>query len=216
MLQFISAAKLQVVTALTCGSLGLPSPFAEKGSRMRVKQVAPVLLGVLGFSVVTVANAQEVTTPVEAPAQPRVAIYGGFGSAETGGDTPWSIGAYFRSPDDLLLGIDLAGEGSSSDSTFRQGGSSGQGWSLNALVGRNLVNSGGFQIDAALLLGAREDRTYCPGGQSYLGYQCYADSDAASEYELNFGAVATVSFQSVMIGVRGTGESTQVILGLKY
>lgn len=183
---------------------------------MRVKRVAFALLGVLGLSVFTVANAQEVVTPVEAPAQPKVAIYGGFGSAESGGDTPWSIGAYFRSPDDLLLGVDLAGEGVSSDSTYGQGGAVGQGWSFNALIGRNLVDTGGFQIDAAFLVGAREDRTYCPEGQSFLGYQCYADSDSQSEYEINYGLVATVSFQSVMIGVRGTGESTQVILGLKY
>ena len=183
---------------------------------MRVKQVASALLGVLGLSMFTIANAQEVATPVAAPAQPKVAIYGGLGSAESGGETPWSVGGYFSFSGDFLLGVDLAGEGVSSDSTNGRGGALGQGYSLNLLLGRNLVNESGFQIDAAFLVGMREDRRYCPGGQSYLGYQCYADTDAQSEYEINFGAVATVSFQSFVIGVRGTGESTQAILGLKF
>ena len=183
---------------------------------MRMKAFAAGAWGAAVVGTGAVANAQEATTATPATTQPNnFAIYGGIGSAKNA-DVPWSIGAYLRAPNDFLFGIDIAGEGESYDSTYGNGGSLGQGWSANAIAGRNLLNANGFQIDAALLVGVRETALSCPDGQSFLGYQCYADADPVGDYAFNYGAIATISFQSVMVGVRATGESTQATFGLRF
>ena len=86
--------------------------------------------------------------------------------------------------------------------------------SVNLLVGANVIDNGRFKADAAFLVGFRDSSLDCP--DSYLGYQCYADEAPTPTYKENLGAVITISFDRFTLGVRATGESTQVIAGLRF
>ncbi len=129
-------------------------------------------------------------------------------------DTPFAIGL-LASPagTSLLLGFDIGAEGEMLDSTFGAN-SLRQAFSFNGLVGSNLYNSQSVRADASLLLGVRESFADCP--DSFLGFQCYADEVPDTEYEFNYGALVTVSFDSVTIGVRATEVSTQAVVGFRF
>lgn len=71
-----------------------------------------------------------------------------------------------------------------------------------------------MRADAMLILGARETFADCP--DSFLGFQCYADSDSETEYDVNYGAMVMTTFDTFAIGLRATSESTQVTLGLQF
>ncbi|MTE00945.1 hypothetical protein GIY56_11630 [Paracoccus sp. YIM 132242] len=147
-------------------------------------------------------------------------FYIGGGKARTddafdNDDTPFSLGFMHQlAGRKLILGGDLGQEGTMLDSTWGQDQAVEQATSYNLLAGANVVDNGRFRTDVALLLGVREDTKDCP--RSYLGFQCYADSDPETDYKGNFGAVLTVSFDRLTLGVRATGESTQVLAGLRF
>lgn len=114
----------------------------------------------------------------------------------------------------LVLGFDISFEGTMIDSTWGQDQGLSQGTSFNLLLGSNLVDGDRFKTDAALLIGMRQSVADCPA--SYLGYQCYADTDPNYDYKVNFGAVVTMSFDKVLVGFRATGESTQLLAGIRF
>lgn len=150
----------------------------------------------------------------------RAAIYISAGSQnETGefknDDMPFAVGIMAQLPNSkMILGFDLGREGTMIDSTWGQHNDTSQATSYNLLVGANLYDDGLIKMDGALLVGMRESFSDCP--DSYLGYQCYADTEPDTEYEGNYGAVITMSYRKVMFGLRGTGESAQVMLGLRF
>lgn len=147
-------------------------------------------------------------------------VYLGRGSAQTNDPlksnaVPYSLG-YLRLAGEGggIIGFDLAGEGTLLDSTWGQKNSIKQSTSYNLLLGKNLTKSENVRFDAALLLGVRRYTTSCPS--SYLGYQCYANSDPENKYELNYGAMISVTYKSIMFGIRATGESAQALIGIKF
>lgn len=89
-----------------------------------------------------------------------------------------------------------------------------QAFSYNFLIGGVVNQSPGFRTDAMALIGVREGVADCP--DSFLGFQCYADSEPDVEYEVNFGGVVNFAFDGFTTGVRVTGESAQVIVGLEF
>lgn len=148
----------------------------------------------------------------------RSLIYGGVGQAsddEFEVDTlPWSLGFMLQpATSRFAFGFDIGGEGTKLDSTFGQD-SLKQARSYNLLLGGNVATTGDTRIDAGLLLGARETVQDCP--DSFLGYQCYADEEPDTEYEVNYGVVVSVSYRRAMFGVRATGESVQALVGFRF
>jgi hypothetical protein len=147
-------------------------------------------------------------------------IYAGGGTSSSddtfvNDNVPWSIGYMHQvSGKSAVLGFDLAGEGMMLDSTWGQSQEPAQGFSMNLLIGTNMIDDGHLRANAALLIGMRETAAACPA--SYLGYQCYADSDPTVEYQANVGAVLTLSFDSLTLGLRATGESSQVLFGIRF
>lgn len=130
-------------------------------------------------------------------------------------NTPFSLGFMHQLADrKLILGFDIGREGTMLDSTWGMDKSPRQATSYNFLIGGNMADTGRFKADAALLLGMRESVADC--ADSYLGYQCYADQEPDTDYKGNFGAVVTFSFDRVVMGVRATGESTQIVAGLRF
>lgn len=149
------------------------------------------------------------------------ALYVGIGGAGGEGPsesdaTPWSIGGYASTPNKVILGFDFAQEGTSFDWTANRGGAVKQGQSFNFLLGYNLARSENFNFDAALLVGFKETEVTCPSGQSVLGFQCWADYDPESDYELNYGVLLTTTIQRAVLGIRATGESVQGIVGWRF
>ncbi len=146
-------------------------------------------------------------------------IYIGMGSqtdtaSETADETPFSIGVYAKPGDGpFLFGLDYGREGAMLDSTY---GSDEirMANSFNLLVGTSLMEGQHVTVDALLMVGMRESVSDCP--DSYLGYQCYADTAPDTSYEANFGAVVMTSFESFAVGVRATSESTQLSVGLAF
>lgn len=137
------------------------------------------------------------------------------GDPQKNDDMPFSFGIMHQAPaNKFIMGLDVGFEGTMIDSTWGQDRSLSQGTSFNVLVGGNLVDSGRFKTNAALLLGMRKSVADCPA--SFLGFQCYADTDPIFTYEVNFGAVVTMSFDKVLLGVRATGESTQLLAGIRF
>lgn len=159
------------------------------------------------------------STPAQEKKERNISIYGGLGPAKDAsftesGDTPWAAGVYAGKK--YLFGLDIAGEGTSFDSTSGQNSVAEQAWSVNLMLGRSLFKGGDFKLDGGVLVGVRDSSQRCPGGQSYLGFQCYADSDPEASYDVNYGVVLTTSFKAGLIGVRATGESTQALIGFRF
>jgi hypothetical protein len=150
----------------------------------------------------------------------RSTFYLGAGSAnsEDGFDndsTPFS-GGFLHQVDGskLIFGFDIGREGTMLDSTWGMNHEPRPAMSLNVLFGGNVVDSRRFKADAALLIGIREATSDCAA--SYLGYQCYAGATPDTEYKGNYGGVVTVSFDHLTVGLRATGESTQVLAGVRF
>ena len=148
-------------------------------------------------------------------------VYFGAGAAKdkktstTTDKTPFSIGYLsIREDRNLVWGLDYSREGSVLDSTYSQRNAVKQSNSYNLLLGRNLSKFESGRLDVALLLGAREKTKDCPN--SFLGYQCYANTEPNVEHSFNFGVVATWSFSKLTIGIRATGESTQAMMGVRF
>lgn len=170
------------------------------------------VLAVLTFATAAVSHAQDDGQNV---------IYFGAGSAKNGNPTttsnkePMSIG-YLRlsNASSTVWGIDVAGEGTMLDSTWGQNNAVKQATSFNALIGKNIGKTANSRYDAALIVGMREETSKCP--RSYLGYQCYANSEPKTTYGFNYGLALTWTYNSLMLGVRATGESTQAMLGIRF
>ncbi|SIP99019.1 hypothetical protein SAMN05421641_102234 [Paracoccus thiocyanatus] len=150
----------------------------------------------------------------------RNTFYIGAGAANDDGplendDTPFSFGFLHQRPDSkLILGFDIGREGTMLDSTWGMDDRPKQATSYNFLIGGNLMDNGRFRTDAALLLGVRESFADC--ADSYLGFQCYADEEPDTDYKGNFGAVVTLSVDKFTLGLRATGESTQILAGFRF
>ena len=152
---------------------------------------------------------------------PKHVIFGGIGSADNenvnkSDDTPWSFGYLYRGDEysKFFLGLDIAGEGTSLDNTSGNVNEINQGFSFNLLVGRPLNFSKNWQAGVGVLLGARETGESCP--DSYLGYRCYADEDPETDYDFNYGAVFHLIYKHALIGLRASGESTQLLFGVVF
>jgi hypothetical protein len=142
-------------------------------------------------------------------------LFAGSGSGKDADSKAYSIG-YLRvsNSTDRVWGVDVGGEGYMEDSTWGNYKSSKQATSFNVLFGKNLHTGEGYRIDGTLIAGVREKSSSC--SKSYLGYQCYADTAPDTKYSLNYGALLAVSYKSLTLGVRATGESKQVLLGIRF
>ncbi len=136
-------------------------------------------------------------------------------SATTSGKSPLAFG-YLRTPSgtDNLFGVDIGQEGTLLDSTWGQTNAVNQATSYNFLIGKKLGASGNSRFDGTLILGIREKTSKCPA--SYIGYQCYANSQPDTTYGFNYGATLFWTYQKATFGLRVTGESTQAIIGIKF
>lgn len=147
-------------------------------------------------------------------------VYFGAGSSKSheglsGKKSAFSIGFMHTSDtSNGIFGLDFSREGTMLDSTYGQDQAVKQALSLNLLAGINVARFETGRVDVALLLGGRQKTSDCP--ESYLGYQCYADAEPDTRYTFNYGAVLAWSYRNVMLGVRATGESTQVLFGLRF
>ncbi|MEY4976625.1 MAG: hypothetical protein RIQ97_1820 [Pseudomonadota bacterium] len=156
-----------------------------------------------------------------AQALPENVIYFGGGqsaetaSATTSTQTPGAIGyLHLSATSDTVWGIDIGFEGTMLDSTWGQSRAINQGTSYNLVIGHNLHRSEHGRVDAMLLAGLRETTTSCP--RSYIGYQCYADTKPDYEHSFNGGAMVTYSYRNLMVGLRLTSVSRQVVVGLRF
>jgi hypothetical protein len=147
-------------------------------------------------------------------------IFLGAGPAEKGNilknsDPPFSVG-YIRSTkgSETVWGFDISGEGTMLDSTWGQSRALSQGTSYNFLYGKNLTKSTSFRFDALLLVGLREKVAECP--RSYIGYQCYANTQPDTSYAGNVGAIAAISYERITLGFRVTAESKQALIGFRF
>ncbi|QUS35571.1 hypothetical protein [Falsirhodobacter algicola] len=128
---------------------------------------------------------------------------------------PLSIGLMGQAANSrLIFGFDIAREGTKLDSTWNKNEDLTSGVSYNLLIGSNIYDSGLLRSDVALLIGLRETSADCP--RSYLGFQCYADSEPETEYKGNFGALITFAYDRFTLGLRATGESTQLVTGIRF
>jgi hypothetical protein len=147
-------------------------------------------------------------------------IYFGAGSTNSGNSPkvssrPMSLG-YLRiaNANTFILGFDISGEGVMLESTWGQNNTASQANSYNFLIGGNIKKDEDYRVDAALLVGVRESFSSCPS--SYLGYQCYADKPPEKGHALNYGALLSFTYRSVVFGVRVTGESKQALVGIRF
>lgn len=160
-----------------------------------------------------------ISTPAFAADETQNTVYLGAGPSDENGalatdDTPYVIGFLnSSSARSTIWGFDLAGEGAMFDST---GGGERvrQALSFNLLVGTNVYQTSDLRVDAIGILGAREAVSDC--ADSYLGYQCYADTSPDTQYEVNYGGMINATFDRYMVGVRATGVSTQIVFGLQF
>lgn len=114
---------------------------------------------------------------------------------------------------DSVWGLDFSGEGTKLESNGSRV-TVKQGWSYNLALGKNITKGENTRFDAAFLVGMRTTSSSCP--TSYLGYQCYADEPPKNSYGFNYGVLATMTYKSVMFGLRGTGESAQALVGFRF
>lgn len=146
------------------------------------------------------------------------AVYIGGGNPQVGDPlqsdaTPMSLGVLGFSPDGMVYGFDFGLEGTMLDSTWGQD-SLTQAQSFNLVIGHNLSQVGEGRLDIGALIGMRSTFSDC--ADSYLGYQCYADTAPLTEYAVNYGVVMTYSVRNMLFGLRATGESVQALVGVHF
>lgn len=153
--------------------------------------------------------------------QADIIVYGGSGYSTddvkpTSSDPSMAFGFVGVDLGDskLVVGMDVAKEGTKLDSTYGQVNSPKRAVSYNLLIGSNLTKFNEINIDAALIAGFREESDSCP--RSYLGYRCYADQAPDSTYVLNYGAAFFASYHNLMVGARITDASTQALVGFRF
>jgi hypothetical protein len=146
-------------------------------------------------------------------------VYFGVGGSEriastNSSATPASLGYLSHAKTESVWGVDIAGEGVMLDSTWGRTNTATQANSFNFIFGKSYTSDANLRFDFAFLAGLRTETSSCP--RSYLGYQCYADTPPSSTHAFNYGFVGGVSFQRAFLGVRFTGESKQVLLGIHF
>lgn len=147
-------------------------------------------------------------------------LYLGIGSADESNpyesdDTPWALGwVHHSAGSNASWGIDIAGEGTMFDSTYDNVNAIKQAVSFNLIGATNLSTAPYWRMDLGILAGFRQTAQECP--DSYLGFQCYADEPPDTDYSFNFGGVLFIGYKSLSIGLRATGESSMVTLGLNF
>ena len=114
-----------------------------------------------------------------------------------------------------VAGIDFSIEGEREDYTYGNQ-TTEKGWSANIIGGINPFPNKEYSATLFGLLGARSVETTCPTGDSYLGFQCYADSDPEDDFEVNYGGGAIINIKRIVIGFRITSESKTAILGFNF
>jgi len=140
----------------------------------------------------------------------------GEASRNENDDTAWSLGWIYKTRS-LSFGVDIAGEGTSYDSTTGYYNEPRQGISLNLIAITPIMRGRRWTFDGGVLLGFVQSGRSCEStGRSYLGYTCYADQDPDTEYDFNYGAVGLWTSGSISVGLRATKESTQAILGMQF
>lgn len=117
-------------------------------------------------------------------------------------------------PADVVWGMDFAQEGSMVDTSWGQAQVLKTGRSFNALVGKNLRQDGASRVDLMLIAGLREATATCV--RSPAGYQCRNNAQLDHAYRFNYGAALTVSFEHVLLGLRLTSVSQQLIVGWRF
>ena len=137
-------------------------------------------------------------------------------------EEPWSVGLIVRD-EDSFYGIDIGGEGvmieqsRNYDNTYSVD-SIDQAISVNLLAGLKVTEKSKFRLDLGLLAGIIEQSSECPS--SYGSYQCYYssvyDNRTDYEYTFNYGLVLHATYDRVTFGLRASGESTQILLGLNF
>lgn len=149
-------------------------------------------------------------------------VYGGVGTSSVKSPvgygnldaSPWSVGwLHTEKVSPLVLGLDYSQEGVRYDITWGQR-SIRRSNSYNVLIGAKVADNGVVQLNAAAVIGTREANTSCPA--SYLGYRCYANQDPDVKYKFNYGGMLTLSYRTIMVGVRVTDVSNQMVVGLRF
>ena len=137
-------------------------------------------------------------------------------------DEPWSVGLVIRDIDSFY-GFDIGGEGIMIEQSRNYNNSytvesTEQALSFNILAGLKLTEIQKLRIDLGLLAGIIEKSSECPS--SYGSYQCYYSSTYSNradyEYTFNYGLVLHATYDRITLGVRSTGESTQVLFGINF
>ena len=137
-------------------------------------------------------------------------------------DEPWSVGIVIRDIDSFY-GFDIGGEGIMIEQSRNYNNSytvesTEQALSFNILAGLKVTEIQKLRIDLGLLAGIIEKSSECPS--SYGSYQCYYSSTynnrADYEYTFNYGLVLHATYDRITLGVRSTGESTQVLFGINF
>lgn len=162
-----------------------------------------IILTILLFSASSIASTETDT---------RLWFVGaGNNAEELAPSTSWSLGFIGENNGEYWWGFDIAGEGYSLDSTYNQNEDLDSALSLNFMWGKEISEN--FILLG--VIGARDKTSECES-QSYLGYQCYADSDPDVSYGVNYGIHSIYQFEKMTLGLRLTGESSQLTLGFKY
>jgi len=174
---------------------------------------------ILSIVLMTTFTFTNITTAQDNPEKNNVA-YLGLGSASGGedenDDTPWSLGVLFNSSNsDRVFGFDISREGTMLDSTYGGYDALSQALSYNFLFGSDISKNKDGKTSIGLILGFIETEADCP--DSYLGYQCYADTDPEYEHEFSGGGFLNYSVnEKLNLGLRATSHSTQVTIGFKF
>lgn len=146
-------------------------------------------------------------------------LYFGIGGAKTGNPEisdamPFSFGYISQAAENTILGFDIAQEGTMLDSTWGQNSAVSPALSVNLIYGYKISDNGTSRLDIGALIGMRQTFSDCP--DSYIGYQCYADSAPQTDFTVNYGVVLTYSHNKIMLGLRATGESVQALIGTRF
>jgi hypothetical protein len=142
-------------------------------------------------------------------------IYVGLGNSKSDVGTPWSAGMLaFAKRSEWIFGLDVGGEGTKTDNRSGRYNGEKQAMSLNIAIGNGKRIKGHTHLGLSGLFGMRQtDESW---GQSYLGYQCYADEAPRMQFTANFGVIANIAYKNAMVGTRITNASSQILFGLAF
>ena len=137
------------------------------------------------------------------------------------GKKSFAAGAILNFNSGFAFGLDFGTDGKKEDSTH------GYEKPRNNLV---LLLSPGIHIHKEgktlgftllFMIGARQTGTYCPSGDSHLGFRCYANEEPSDEYQAAFGFFGAISGavspkNNILLGAKVTDTSTGLALGFWF